>query len=345
MHRLQTSQKIIFAIGLFFFPIFAWSTDCGDKNDVIDYLLGRGVVASINRNVPEGMLNEFKGLHNKRAENVSVEIWPGKHVLLQSYYTLNGNSSYREINYCGMDVFSFVANIYRGYYPASNAIAFFNANLGANIKQRTLIQMYPNGSTMDFAISNRLVERGAKSKIIDGIMVGWTRSGDVEVVDVNSGNQERQSITCQKHFDFMLSYIAINDVVGKELNVELRSKKTNGTSVQQLLPGVDVILKAKYDNNGLLKNSSTWLCGQEVIRKDWTGNGIFTEVRRMLPGGHIAVMKYTERNMPLEYSRYKLINGKEVQDGLYLRWVPDKDILETQSFYVNGEERIPPPQY
>lgn len=56
-------------------------------------------------------------------------------------------------------------------------------------------------------------------------------------------------------------------------------------------------------------------------------------------------MKYTERNMPLEYSRYKLINGKEVQDGLYLRWMSDKDILETQSFYVNGEERIPPYLY
>ena len=82
--------------------------------------------------------------------------------------------------------------------------------------------------------------------------------------------------------------------------------------------------------------------GKQIL--DYTiKNGQLKKEKMLMPGGYITHMEYTDQGMPLEYSRYKLINDQEVRDGLYLRWVPNADTLETQRFYINGEEHIPAP--
>lgn len=331
----------------FFIVVFLWLLGsicgvfarCDDFDNVISYIWGSAQLEKVNLTIQKRMSND--GFLDKA--NVQFEIWPGKYVLVNARYTSDSHSlSSYALRYCNQIIARYTFFYKRNVEPDS-LMAWHKSNWFFDSRSISSYRIFANGQPRDFVTYDSSDNKSHK-RITDGLSLIWDESGKVDELRVTHNNKE-SNLSCEKDFDYMLRYLWLSQAMGKDINIPFYSKNKSQVWVTELPLGWNYKSSAKYDQDGLLKSTSTLLCNREVRRQQFTKLGIITEEKRELPGGYITIMKYTERNMPLEYSRYKLINGKEVRDGLYLRWVTDKDILETQSFYVNGEERIPPYLY
>jgi hypothetical protein len=312
----------------------AGNPNCTDTEDVISFFQASNQTETIGRKLP-ALLDG----HNRISEiKHSLEIWPGKFIQVKSIYRNGvGELLARKVSYCG---FLFNANdigVENGYM--NYTLWWFP--YGGDNRMRYSSRGFPLDFTETFSLSP-----------YSGQGVDWMRDSTFEHFWKKSSSMRvttRKNLITPKPCEgvdsvlrFLLSAEQLKD---PRLPISPQRKNNHGKEYIELFPGAKLTVLYGYNQKEKAESVDIYYCKNKVRSYAFSEHWVKLSAIKWLPGGLVTKMHYTEFGMPREYSRYKLINGKEVRDGLYLRWVPDKDILETQSFYVNGEERIPPYLY
>lgn len=310
------------------------NANCTDTKDVISFFLASNQIETIERKLP-ALLD---GHNSLRELNHSLEIWPGKYIQVKSYYFEGvGNIGLRKIYYCNNFLnMNTIGTQYRGM-----RLSMGDLPDGSHTQMRYSFR----GQPVDFSESLSVPLYSSQGMV-------WMRNGRFD--RFSKKNTEINVVTkknviipkpCEGVDSVLRFLLSAEQLKDPRLPISPQGKNDHGKEYVELFPGAKLTVLYGYNQKEKAESVDIYYCKNKVRGYTFSEHWVKLSDIKWLPGGLVTKMHYTEFGMPLEYSRYKLINGKEVRDGLYLRWVPDKDILETQSFYVNGEERIPPYLY